>query len=67
MKEVAPTKVAFKMMDNVQNFLVACKAFGVSKLFRPNELVKGEDFLQVLHCIQELASLVSYFVFVRQL
>eukprot|EP01119_Soliformovum_irregulare_P010085 TRINITY_DN2464_c0_g1_i1.p1 TRINITY_DN2464_c0_g1~~TRINITY_DN2464_c0_g1_i1.p1 ORF type:complete len:1117 (-),score=381.50 TRINITY_DN2464_c0_g1_i1:42-3215(-) len=54
-KDIKPTKVPFKMMENAQQFIRACESYGVSGVFAPGELVNLENPMNIVSTIQALA------------
>ena len=60
-KKVNQTKMAFKQMENIGNFLAACEAYGVSKLdlFQTVDLYEAENMPQVVNGIYALGRKVK--------
>eukprot|EP00055_Hartaetosiga_balthica_P018627 m.134947 g.134947 ORF g.134947 m.134947 type:complete len:308 (+) comp9790_c0_seq1:168-1091(+) len=55
------SKMAFKQMENINNFLEACKGFGVrtNDLFQTVALYEAENMVQVLQTIDNLKRIVA--------
>lgn len=55
-KKINDSKMAFKMMENIGNFLAACEAYGVSKLdlFQTVDLYENQNMPQVIGGIHGL-------------
>jgi hypothetical protein len=60
-KKVNTTKMAFKQMENIGNFLTGCENFGVPKtdLFQTVDLYEGQNIPQVITGISALARKVG--------
>ena len=54
-------KMAFKQMENINNFLTACEKYGVAKtdLFQTVDLYEKQNLWQVVLCIYALGRKVS--------
>lgn len=59
------TKMAFKMMENVNSFLKAAKNYGLQSQFTPDDLVNRKNMNQVFAALRELADVVSLLHFVH--
>jgi len=59
LKEPQPTRIQFKMLDNVQYFISSCREYGVTNIFLPAELVNQTNLMKVITCIQELSQLAE--------
>ena len=48
--------MAFKMMENISNFLSACEVYGVTRndLFQTVDLYEGQNMVQVVNGIHAL-------------
>ena len=55
-KKINTSKMAFKMMENIGNFLSACESVGLSKmdLFQTVDLYEAENMPQVVNAIHAL-------------
>lgn len=55
-KKINENKMAFKMMENISNFLSACEAYGVSRhdLFQTVDLYEGQNMVQVVNTLHAL-------------
>lgn len=53
--------MAFKLMENIGNFLTACESYGLVKtdLFQTVDLFEGQNMHQVVNTIQALGRKVS--------
>lgn len=53
--------MAFKMMENISNFLAALESYGVSRhdLFQTVDLYEGQNMVQVVNAIHALGRKVS--------
>jgi len=60
-KKVNEGKMAFKMMENISNFLAALESYGVSRhdLFQTVDLYEGQNMVQVVNAIHALGRKVS--------
>ena len=60
-KKVNESKMAFKMMENIGNFLSACEAYGLSKtdIFQTVDLYEGQNVPQVVNGIHALGRKVG--------
>ena len=60
-KKINASKMAFKMMENIGNFLAACEAYGLTKtdIFQTVDLYEAENLPQVLNGIHALGRKVG--------
>ena len=60
-KKVNSSKMAFKMMENIGNFLAACELYGLTKadLFQTVDLYEAENMPQVINGIHALGRKVQ--------
>lgn len=60
-KKINESKMAFKMMENIGNFLSACEAYGLVKadLFQTVDLYEGENIPQFVNGIHALGRKVG--------
>lgn len=60
-RKINESKMAFKMMENIGNFLSACEAYGLSKadLFQTVDLYEGENIPQFINAIHALGRKVG--------
>lgn len=60
-KKLNDGKMAFKMMENISNFLTAIEKYGVSRhdLFQTVDLYEGQNMVQVVNAIHALGRKVS--------
>lgn len=60
-KKINPSKMAFKMMENIGNFLSACEQYGLKKadIFQTVDLYEAENMPQVINAIHALARRVN--------
>eukprot|EP01119_Soliformovum_irregulare_P019072 TRINITY_DN5977_c0_g1_i1.p1 TRINITY_DN5977_c0_g1~~TRINITY_DN5977_c0_g1_i1.p1 ORF type:complete len:961 (-),score=254.34 TRINITY_DN5977_c0_g1_i1:6-2888(-) len=56
-----PSKLRFKMMENVQTFVAGCKAIGMKEqlLFDPPDLCDRQNMMKVVTCIHTLADMAE--------
>lgn len=62
-KKVHESKMPFKMMENVANFLTAAESYGTPKsdLFQTVDLFEGQNMFQVVNGIHALGRTVSIY------
>lgn len=55
-KKINDNKMAFKMMENISNFLAAVEGYGVSRhdLFQTVDLYEGQNMVQVVNTLHAL-------------
>ena len=60
-KKINESKMAFKMMENIGNFLSACEQYGLKKadIFQTVDLYEAENMPQVVNAIHALARRVN--------
>lgn len=60
-RKINESKMAFKMMENIGNFLSACEAYGLTKadIFQTVDLYEGENIPQFVNAIHALGRKVG--------
>lgn len=60
-KKINNSSMPFKMMENISNFLKACRALGVAEhsLFETVDLFEGKDLMLVIKCLYSLGSTIQ--------
>ena len=60
-KKINENKMAFKMMENISNFLSALEKYGVSRhdLFQTVDLYEGQNMVQVVNTLHALGRKVG--------
>lgn len=60
-KKINTSKMAFKMMENIGNFLTACEQYGLKKadIFQTVDLYEAENMVQVVNAIHALGRKVG--------